>query len=84
MSEVKFPSGFYFSRVEKAPDYVIGNLSIKEKEAIAFIEENSKDGRLSLDIKKSKNGNYYLAVNTYVKKVSETTKDAFEDNDLPF
>lgn len=84
MSEVKFASGFYFSRVENAPDYVVGKLSITEKEAVDFIKGNSKDGKLSLDIKKSKNGKYYLAVNTYVKKVSETTKDAFEDNDLPF
>lgn len=81
--EKVFAKGFWFSRNENAPEYVIGSLDLTTKDAIKFISENSKDGKLKLSIKKSQGGKFYLEVDTYVgKKKDEPVMD--EGPDLPF
>tara|TARA_R110000803_G_scaffold10308_5_gene31694 strand:- start:4891 stop:5160 length:270 start_codon:yes stop_codon:yes gene_type:complete len=71
MSEKKekvFADGFLFKRNEKAPDFVVGGLSIKVEEAIPFITEHQKNGWVNLDVKKSKKGTYYLELDTWESK----------------
>lgn len=66
-TEKIFAKGFIFKRSEKAPDFVIGSLSLKVEEAIEFMQANKKGEWLNLDVKKSKDGKYYIELNTYEK-----------------
>jgi hypothetical protein len=69
----------------QAPDYVIGNLSIKADEAIEFIKEHTNDrGWVNLSMMKSKEeGKAYIELNTYEPKQQETfVPDAPQDDPL--
>ena len=87
-----FADGFLFKRNEKAPEFVIGRLSIKVDEAIEFIKQNQKAGWVNLDVKKARTGNFYIELDTFEAKGKETasTKPApkptqqEEEYDLPF
>jgi len=84
MSQDKiFARGIFFKDPSpQAPSYVLGKLKIKTDEALEFINEQSKDGWLTLDIKKSQGGKTYLEVDTYVPKTKE---DAQQQSDkAPF
>ena len=39
-----FADGFVFKRNEHAPDFVVGRISIKVEEAIAFLKQHQKNG----------------------------------------
>ena len=94
MSEIKFANGLIFKRSEKAPDYVIGSLSIKKSEFIPFLNSEQGDW-VNLSIKLSKAGKYYIELDTWKPKkndganevinegVKETNIPATND-DLPF
>lgn len=85
--ERTFAEGFSFKRRESAPEFVVGSLSLKEDEAIAFIKANSKRGWLNLDIKQARTGNYYLELDTYEPKANTNTapaKAAEPEDELPF
>lgn len=101
MSDEKiFAQGFLFKRNDRAPDFVVGSLSIKLEEAIPFLEDHEKNGWVNLSIKQSKGGKYYLDLDTfepkgdkpvskYSKKAQEPSKptESFDDDDedgLPF
>ena len=60
-----FANGFIFKRNDNAPDFVVGKLSIKAQDAIMFINQHNKKGWLNLDIKKSKEGKFYMELDTY-------------------
>lgn len=63
--EKKYPSGIYYKEPSsKAPDFVVGGLSIKKSEFIPFL--NSQDGDwVNLKINLSKQGKPYLEVDTW-------------------
>lgn len=63
-----FADGVLFKRNEKAPEYVIGNLSIKLDEAIPFLQANAKNGWTNLSIMLSKTGKHYVQLDTYEPK----------------
>ena len=92
MAEDKiFADGFSFKRRENAPDFVIGNISVKVDEAIAFLKSNSKNGWVNLDIKQAKGGNYYCELDTWEAKPKAQPKaepvvqaDTSSGEDLPF
>ncbi len=95
MAEEKiFADGFLFKRKETAPDFVIGALSLKVDEAIAFIKANTKNGWVNLDIKQGRSGNYYVELDTFEPKAKggakPTSKPApskaqeEDDGDIPF
>ena len=78
-----FAKGFYVKQNPQAPDYVIGNLSIKADEAIEFIKEHTNDrGWVNLSMMKSKEeGKAYIELNTYEPKQEETfVPDAPQDD----
>jgi hypothetical protein len=87
-----FAEGFIFKRNEKAPEFVIGRLSIKVEDAISFLKQHQKSGWTNLDIKQARSGNYYIELDTYEPKKSDdssiaqpTAKVTQEvDNELPF
>tara|TARA_R100001244_G_C5083994_1_gene114674 strand:+ start:264 stop:500 length:237 start_codon:yes stop_codon:yes gene_type:complete len=65
MSENRFPKGIFFKAPrEGAPDFVKGNLSIKREEAIEWLKEEQGEW-VNLDLKSSKEGKLYLAVNDW-------------------
>lgn len=66
MSDEKiFADGFLFKRNEKAPDFVVGSMSIKVEDAIAFMESNQKNGWVNLGIKQARSGKYYVELDTF-------------------
>jgi hypothetical protein len=94
-----FADGFSFKRNEKAPDFVVGRLSLKADEAVAFIREHEKNGWVNLNIKTARSGNHYVELDTYeppqggakpqaAAKPKEEPKavapEPEEDGDLPF
>jgi hypothetical protein len=88
-----FADGFVFKRNENAPDFVVGRLSMKVDEAIAFIKKNEKSGWTNLSIKQARSGNYYVELDTFEakndssKSVSNAPKPSVaqaEVPDLPF
>lgn len=88
MAEEKiFADGFSFKRNENAPDFVVGRVSIKVEEAIAFLNKNQKNGWVSLNTNKSKSGTYYMELDTFVPKTGSTTSQhapAVEEEEAPF
>jgi len=67
MSEVKFANGLIVKKNDKAPDFVLCNLSFKVEEFIQFLKENQKDGWVNVSINKSQKGSYYGKVETWQK-----------------
>ena len=63
-----FADGFSFKRNENAPDFVVGRLSMKAEEAIAFIRQHEKRGWVNLNIKTARSGNHYVELDTYEPK----------------
>jgi hypothetical protein len=63
-----FADGFIFKRNEKAPEFVIGRLSMKVEEAIAFIKQHEKNGWVNLGVKQARSGNYYIELDTFEAK----------------
>jgi len=92
MSQDKiFADGFIFKRRENAPDFVIGNISVKVEDAISFLTANQKNGWVNLNVLTAKSGNPYIELDTFVPKskadsTEKTTEKTVEDEDedLPF
>jgi hypothetical protein len=72
-----FADGFVFKRNEKAPEFVIGRMSIKVDEAIAFIKANEKSGWVNLQVKQARTGNYYVELDTFEAKSKDSAVDKY-------
>jgi hypothetical protein len=92
-----FADGFVFKRNEKAPDFVIGRMSIKVEEAIAFLKQHEENGWVNLGVKTARSGNYYVELDTFKPKSDDSAVDKYnkaksaptpepaeEEDDLPF
>lgn len=83
-----FADGFSFKRNENAPEFVVGRMSLKVDEAIAFIKKHEKRGWLNLNVKTARSGNIYVELDTYEPKgdqpESKPKAKKEEDADLPF
>jgi len=76
--ETKFVDGLFYNLPhEKAPDFILANMSIKPLEFIAWLSEQKQNekGYVKLVAKKSKAGKAYVEVDTW-----EPTKKAETDN----
>jgi hypothetical protein len=77
MSDEKtFANGFSFKRGENAPDFVVGRLSMKIDEAIAFMKEHDKGGWVNVNIKQARSGNYYCELDTYDPKAGKVSSES--------
>ena len=66
MSEEKvFANGFSFKRNENAPQFVVGRLSMKVDDAVAFLKENEKNGWVNISIKYARSGNPYCELDNF-------------------
>jgi hypothetical protein len=63
-----FADGFSFKRNENAPDFVVGRLSLKVDEALAFAKQHAKNGWINLNIKTARSGNHYVELDTFEPK----------------
>lgn len=88
MAEKKYVDGMIVKRNEKAPDFVICNLSLKTNNLIQFLKDNESNGWLNVDIKIGKSGKYYAEVNTWKPKYKDTPVDQLgnihDKEDIPF
>ena len=80
--EKQFAKGFIFKRNDNAPEWAVGKLSIKAQEAIQFINEKNNGGWVNLEIKKSKEGKFYIELDTYEAKPKVEVKEVKEE--MPF
>lgn len=88
-----FADGFIFKRNEKAPDFVIGSISVKVDEAITFLKNNEKKGWVNLQVKRGRSGNPYIELDTFEPKGKSESKpkeepapepEEEEGGELPF
>lgn len=86
MSDKVFVDGMVVKRHEKAPDFVICNLSLKGKELVEFMRQHQKDGWVNVQIKRSQGGKLYAELDTWEPKpdIEPDTGGDFEDSDVPF
>lgn len=91
MAEEKiFADGFSFKRKENAPEFVIGRVSIKIDEAIAFLTKHSKNGWVNLEVKNGRSGNPYMELDNFEPKPkgNETavtvSSSVADEEELPF
>lgn len=92
MADKTFANGIIFAHPnDKAPEFIIGKISIKKSEFIPFLQSQSGDW-VNLDVKLSKTDKIYCEVNNWKsdKRKDEPTEmqastTAPEDNSsLPF
>ena len=75
-TEKVFANGFSFKRREGAPEFVIGQQSIKVDEAIAFLKENQKNGWVNLNVNKAKgSGKLYVELDTFEPQKQKEVSD---------
>lgn len=70
MSNKQFFDGIYFNKPsEKAPEFIIGKLSINADKLIEFLNSNreyvNNKGYIRGDIKEGRSGKIYIEVDTY-------------------
>lgn len=79
-----FTQGFYYNQPsEKAPDFVLANVSIKPLEFIAWLSEQKQNekGYVKIAIKRSKQGKVYAELDTWEPKKKETSGN--ETDNIP-
>ena len=69
--EKVFADGFVFKRNEKAPDFVVGGISVKVEDAVAFLRKHDKNGWVNLQVKNSQGGKYYVELDTFEPKAQQ-------------
>ncbi len=87
--EVEFVDGLIVKRPnEKAPEYVVCNISIKRKDLGNWLRTKT-DEWINVDVKISKQGKYYAAVNNWkpsgeqMQELKKAIEPDFND-DIPF
>ena len=68
-----FANGFSFKRRDNAPEFVVGRLSLKVDDAMAFVKEHMKDGWINFNVNQARSGNYYVELDTYEAKSEKAT-----------
>ena len=97
MTDTIFADGLIVKRNEKAPDYVLCNLSVKVSEFIEFLNAHQSEGWVNVECKVSKNGKPYAALDTWRPTQGQSAKQGMEqaraaaepsggfpDEDIPF
>jgi|TARA_R100001463_G_scaffold80584_1_gene135072 hypothetical protein len=83
-----FADGFSFKTREGQPDFVVGRLSIKVEDALAFLKERANNGWVNLNINQARSGKYYCELDTWKpsgdKAQTENTPTESVKEDLPF
>jgi len=84
-TEKVFAEGFMFKMKPNSPEWVVGSLSLKADEAIAFIQKNTDKGWVNLNVNIGKSGKPYVELDTWKPTQAATTADPeFKSEGLPF
>lgn len=76
MSDIEFLDGIIVKPpCDGAPSFVKGSISIKREELIATLS-NKQDEWINLDIKESKAGKWYAAINDWKPNTDQPQKSA--------
>ena len=70
-TEKVFAEGFMFKMKPDSPEWVVGSLSLKADEAIAFIQKNTDKGWVNLNVNIGKSGKPYVELDTWKPTKSE-------------
>jgi hypothetical protein len=70
-TEKVFAEGFMFKMKPNSPEWVVGSLSLKADEAIAFIQKNTDKGWVNLNVNIGKSGKPYVELDTWKPTKSE-------------
>lgn len=82
MSDKTFANGIIFTYPsDKAPEFVIGKISIKKSEFMPFLESQTGDW-VNLDVKLSKTDKIYCELNTWKKEGDQ--RPPKESDGMPF
>lgn len=85
MTDKIFAQGIFFERRDSAPDYVIGSLSFKVSEAIAFLETyRTNAGYVNCDIKVSKEGKKYVELNQWKPEKPKSLQEPKEEPTIEY
>lgn len=84
MKEKIFADGFSFKKNDNAPSFVVGKLSLKIDDAIAFIKSNDKNGWVNLNINQSNSGNYYVELDTWEPAKKKEENQPENAGNVPF
>lgn len=84
MKEKVFADGFSFKKNENAPSFVVGKLTVKSDEAIAFIKNNNKNGWVNLNINQSNSGKFYVELDTWEPTGTKAQNQPVSTDEAPF
>lgn len=84
MKDKTFADGFSFKRRNNAPDFVVGNLSIKVDDAVAFLKSHEKRGWVNLNINLAKSGKHYVELDTFEPTKQSAPRRQEEEDDVPY
>jgi len=77
-----------FKPSDKAPDFIILNGEIDMKELREFALSHHEEGKVRFQVKESKGGKYYAAIDTFVPQARQESAPAtagdYPDEDIPF
>lgn len=80
----KYIKGLFTKRHEKAPEFVLANLSIKTEDFISWLQENKNEkGYVNIDILQG-NDWPYSKKNEWKAEKKQENKQSSEIEDLPF
>jgi hypothetical protein len=85
-TEKVFAEGFMFKMKPNSPEWVVGQLSLKADEAIAFIQKNTDKGWVNLNVNIGKSGKPYVELDLWKPTQAATTSPdpEFNSEGLPF
>jgi len=82
--EKVFADGFVFKRRDNAPEWVIGNISVKVEDAVKFLNANAKNGWVNLNVNTAKSGKAYIELDTFEPKATKSAQESNQvEQDLP-
>lgn len=84
MKEKIFADGFSFKKNDNAPSFVVGKLSLKVEDAIAFMKKNDKSGWVNLNINQANSGNFYVELDTWEPTQKKTQNQPVSADEPPF
>ena len=82
-TEKVFAEGFMFKMKPNSPEWVVGSLSLKADEAIAFIQKNTDKGWVNLNVNIGKSGKPYVELDQF-KPTPRKENEKSSGSDLPF
>lgn len=84
MKEKIFADGFSFKKNDSAPSFVVGKLSLKIDDAIAFMKRNDKSGWVNLNINQANSGNFYVELDTWEPAKKKSSNQPVTGDNAPF